>query len=111
MNGSRFGIVFFMLIVMISRIISSSRNRKKTAEKRARGTTGNTASRQALDRRFNEGKQRQRGRNDHSQVFGHSADDHECDNEPGEVRRYSTTYVNDGRDPWDQKREKDPWEL
>jgi hypothetical protein len=101
------------VIIVVMLLLVSSRRVKKTEGKNTPRNTKSpsqqTQNRKELDRRLSEGRARQKS--DHSQVFGHSDDDDECVNEVRPAKSYSTTYVNDGRDPWDLKREKDPWEL
>ena len=105
-------IVIIVLFVLITGNYGKNRARGRNESQRnesQRKTSQPTTSRKELDRRLSEGRARQRS--DHSQVFGHSEKDDECINEARPAKTYSTTYVNDGRDPWEMKREKDPWEL
>ncbi len=100
------------IIIVMLLLFSGGKSKKNTGKNTPMDTKGpvqQTKNRKELDRRLSEGRARQKS--DHSQVFGHSDDDDECVNEVRPAKSYSTTYVNDGRDPWDLKREKDPWEL
>lgn len=103
-----------VIILVVLLLFTGRKNRKSAGGNTARPVQ-QTQNRRELDRRLSEGRARQtrqtKPKSDHSQVFGHSDDDYECLNETHEVKRYSSPYVDDGKDPWQQKREKDPWEL